>query len=273
MASNNMTHKKNRYNKAVRRRARVASVKKRLTSAARWLGIMALVAGVSGALVLAYFAMIRSPYFKIKGIEVEGCRRVDQTDLVRRMGISGETNILELNLQKINREIEGIPWVERASVRRRLPDRLAVHIWEHEPRALVSLDHLYYLSRTGKPFKRIEAGDDLNFPVITGLSREALFDNPLRAREVIDCVLWVLNYIEQNRVPFDLSQISEIQVSEGIGVSLLVSQGNLKIILGLSSLAEKFRRLNVVRDDLEKKGRWKRVKCIDLDFGDRVIVS
>ena len=268
-----MAQKKNRYNKALRRRARRESLKKSLILVAQWMGIMALVAGISGALVLAYFGVIRAPFFKIKGVEVAGCKKVDQSDLVRRLGISGETNILELNLHKINREIESIPWVERVSIRRRLSDRLVVHIWEYEPRALINLDQLYYLSRSGKPFKRIEAGDDLNFPVITGLSRGLLFEEPLRSKEVVDCVMSVLDFIERNKAPFDLSQVSEIHVDEGIGISLLVNQGNLKINLGLSPFEEKFRRLNVVREDLEKRGRWKRVKCIDLDLGDRVVVS
>jgi cell division protein FtsQ len=268
-----MAQKKNRYNKALRRRARRESLKKSLILVAQWMGIMALVAGISGALVLAYFGVIRAPFFKIKGVEITGCKKVDQSDLVRKMGITEETNILELNLQKVNREIESIPWVERASIRRRLPDRLVVRIWEHEPRALIDLDHLYYLSRTGKPFKRIQAGDDLNFPVITGLSKKLFFEEFLGSREVVDCVMSALDFIEQNKTPFDLSQVSEIHVDEGGSISLLVNQGNLKINLGLSSFEEKFRRLNVVRKDLERRGRWKRVKWIDLDLGDRVVVS
>jgi cell division protein FtsQ len=268
-----MAQKKNRYNRAVRRRARWESLKKVLASISRWIGILILLAGVSGALVLAYFAVIRAPYFKIKGVEIAGCKKVNRSELLKKMGITEETNILNLNLGKINREIESIPWVERASIRRRLPDRLVVRIWEHEPRALIHLDHLYYLNRAGKAFKKIQPGDDLNFPVITGLSKALFFKESPRAKEVVVRVLAVLDFIEQSKAPFDLSQVSEIQVDEGDGLSLLVNQGNLKINLGLSSYEEKFRRLNVVREDLEKRGKWKRVKWIDLDLGDRVVVS
>jgi cell division protein FtsQ len=268
-----MARRKNRYNKAVRRKIQRESFKRYLAFIARWVGILTVVAGVSGALVLAYFAVIRAPYFKIKGVEITGCKKVSRSELLKKMGITEETNILDLNLRKINQEIERIPWVERASIRRRLPDRLVVRIWEQEPRVLIHLDHLYYLNRAGKAFKKTQPGDDLNFPVITGLSKEAFFQETQRTREVVMRVLEILDFIEQNKVPFDLSQVSEIQVDGGDGLSLLVNQGNLKINLGLSSYQEKFRRLNVVREDLEKRGKWKRVKWIDLDLGDRVVVS
>jgi len=268
-----MTQKKNRYNKAVRRRTQRQSLKKYLAIIARWMGILTVVAGISGALVLAYFSVIHAPYFKIKGVEIAGCKKVNRSHILKKMGITEETNILDLSLRKINQEIESIPWIERASIRRSLPDRLVVRIWEHEPRALIHLDHLYYLNRAGKAFKKIQPGDDLNFPVITGLSQTRFLKESPRAQEMVVRVLAVLDLIEQNKAPFHLSQVSEIQVNEGDGLSLLVNQGSLKINLGLSSYQEKFRRLNVVRDDLEKRGKWKRVKWIDLDLGDRVVVS
>jgi len=243
-----------------------------VAGALKLMACLACVGGVSAVLVLGYYAVIQAPYFQVKGVEISGSNRVQRAELLKRMEINPGVNLLELNLRKIITSVESMPWIERASVRRRFPDHLVVRIWEYEPRALIQLEGFYYLDKQGTAFKRVEQGENLDYPVVTGIPKEMFYSNSAPAREILGRVTKVMTLLESEKTPLTMDQISEISVTQDKGITLVVKPG-LKINLGTARFEEKFKRLEVVRQDLTDRGRWSRVKSIDLDLGNRALVS
>ncbi len=267
-----MARKANRYNRERRVRDRLHSWRRNIVALLKVSLLTGTVACVSAALVIGYYALVQAPYFTVKGVEIAGIGRVDRDELVKAMGIRPGMSILEVNLRKITRAVENMPWVERVSVRRRLPDHLVIRIWEHEPWAVIHLDRFYYVDRNCMPFKTVEAGESRDYPIITGIAKELFFAGGVRSEEVLGRVRTVMSLIAANKAPFGLDQVSEINVGTNDAVTLLVD-GGMRVVLGTASYEKKFHRLSLVHDDLIERGRWQKVQTINLDLGNRVLVS
>jgi cell division protein FtsQ len=155
-------------------------------------------------------------------------------------------------------------------VERSFPDRVVIRVVEREARAIIDLGYLYYVDKSGDVFKMLEAGSELNYPVITGIDRQYLLDNPDQTRGCLNLALQAINELE-NRSPFNLDDISEIHYDEQEGLILHTLIGGVPVLMGKENFAVKLNRLEAIFNDLEP--RLLALKYIDLNVTDRVIVK
>jgi len=226
----------------------------------------------SVSILTLYDWVLRSPYFFLRGITLVGCEQLEEQHVIQLMNVDSRTSVLALDLQETAARIETEPWVSRALVRRELPDELWVRIWERKPLALLSLQQLYYLDDQGVPFQKVRPGDSLNYPVITGLGAEKFEGGLFQESETKERILLLLNLLEHNRTPVQSAMVSEIQV-EGEGSLTLLTRDQVRIRLGTTHYSGKFRRLSEVMEDLNRRGHWRLIQSIDLDFEEQVVVT
>jgi cell division protein FtsQ len=186
--------------------------------------------------------------------------------------VDSNTNVLGLDLMETAKRIEAEPWIKKAVVRRELPDELWVRIWEHRARALVSVDHLYYVNDEGRPFRKVEPGDSLNLPVITGLSKDDLLtESPWRAA-ARERLITILGLLDEKASPIAGTMISEIHM-EFEGDLEIVTRDHVRIRLGKDFYSIKVRRLAAVMEDLVGKDQWRHIQSIDLDYEELAVVK
>ena len=131
----------------------------------------------SGALLTAQM-LLESGYFGVQQIRVEQQERVSEGDILDASDIKVGDSLFDLELHMIGRKIEEHPWIARADVERSFPDQVVIRVVEREARAIIDLGYLYYVDRAGEVFKMLDADDQLDYPVITGINRQYLLDNP-----------------------------------------------------------------------------------------------
>jgi cell division septal protein FtsQ len=224
-----------------------------------------------GILVLAGLAkypsrwLLTTNYFALKEVAVTGEKRVERDEIVALSGVRPGENILTIDLEGVARRVEGQPWVERATVRRILPGGLSIDIREREPFAILKADGLFYMDRSGTPFKELDDKDDSRYPVLTGLSREEV-ENEELAR---DAMMKALDFIESeaNNWPQELP-ISFMNVNKNQGIT--VFSDNVGVKVGFGEYQVKLGRLRRVLDDL--KARGKTAEYIDLTYTGQVVV-
>lgn len=223
----------------------------------------------SGAL-LTVQVLLESGYFGVEQVRVEQQVRVSEGDILDASDIRVGDSLFDLELHMIGRKIEEHPWIARAEVERSFPDQVVIRVVEREARAIIDLGYLYYVDRSGDVFKMLDAEDDLNYPVITGIDRQYLLDNPDQTESCLQLTLRLMEILD-TRARFNLDEVSEIHYDELDGLILHTRVGGVPVRMGKKSFDTKLNRLEAIYDDLEP--RLLALKYIDLNVTDRVIVK
>lgn len=107
--------------------------------------------------------------FAITRVEIHGNRYARRSDIVAALALETGTSQLAFHTAAARRRIEALPWVLQASVRRDLPDGIAVEITERRP-ALVwrASDRDLLVDIDGRTLTTMQSGSDLGLPVVTG---------------------------------------------------------------------------------------------------------
>jgi cell division protein FtsQ len=142
-----------------------------------WEGLRvaaSILATVATALVCVW-GLVRytrtSARFAVRNIEMHGAVHRSSADLARLAGIAQGQNIFAVDLETARVRILSDPWIEQATVARRLPGTVVLDVVEREAAALVAIGpDLYAVTRAGEPFKKLERSDPYDLPIVTGIS-------------------------------------------------------------------------------------------------------
>ena len=178
--------------------------------------------------------------------------------------------IFDLDLAAIGRKIEENQWVARAEVVRSLPDEVVVSVTEHEPRAIVQLDYLYYVNAAGEVFKLLDSNDRLDLPIFTGIDRQYLLDNPEEGRAWLQQGLLLADALRSRSV-FNLEDVSEIRIDRETGLVVHTRNYGVPVVFGRDDFTRKLDQLERIYGDLEP--RLTALYYIDLNVPDRVVVK
>lgn len=234
------------------------------------LGMVSLGLLVGGGWVLAKL-LFDSSYFRIDTVRVENQARVSAAEIIALSDVRLGHNIFELDLERIGSKIEEKnPWVMTARVRRIFPRTVVIRVEERSPRAVINLDYLYYIDAHGAIFKTLEARDSLDYPVVTGVDREALLEEPEKTRHKLREVVGLIDEL-RGRGIFNLAEVSEIHVDPSGELVLYTFDGGVPVRLGEGGYGAKLDRLERLYGEL--KPRLRALKYIDLNVMDRVIVK
>ncbi len=212
--------------------------------------------------------ILSSGYFDVTEVRVEYANRVDAEEIVDLSDIHYGASIFSLDLDMIGRKIEENPWVAEAVVSRVFPSEVLIRVSEREPVAIINLDYLYYVDKNGVVFKVLSSGDPLDYPVITGITRDEVVDAsgvPTSLRSV----LLLLDQVARSEV-FTLACVSEIHSDPHEGLTVYTAERGVPVHFGKGALIVKLNNLERIYAELEQ--RLHGLKFIDLNVEDRVIV-
>lgn len=244
----------------------------------RVLWITLGVAGLAGfclGMVLLYYQLLTSPTFcitDVKNIEVSGNQRFSRAQILEMARLDAQTSLLALRPTAVEQTLQAHPWIARAQLERRWPNRVALHLTERQPLALVQLEELYYTDFSGSLFKPTPA-DPHDFPVITGLTREHFPDGERPPSELVVQVLKLLALFQEAPEPLTSSQVAEIHVDPERGFTLYLSGSKTAVDLGFAALPEKIKKLPQVWPFLIQRGYLARTGRINFDHPQRLLLS
>ena len=192
--------------------------------------------------------------FAIKEVVVVGARHRKEAEISRAGGLDVGKNVFTVDLEQARRAIVSDPWIERATVTRKLPSTVSVEVVEREPVATVLLGGTLFLAApNGELFKRLEAGDPSDLVVITGVGGEG---EMVRDRAGVTALVKraeevVVDYertITDKRFPLE-----EVHVTDEGGVTLVVMREPIVMVLGKPPYRVKLERAARVLAELERR--------------------
>lgn len=249
-------------------RAALAATWGGLRGLAPYAGVTLLVAAIPVTAVALVRYLTSSDHFALSTIQVEGNAHASEEELLRLASVWPGRNVLTLDTDAIEAEVERHPWVRSATVEAELPDRLVIRVEERRPIAVASLPQLQLVDDRGVVFEPIGAGEVLDLPVITGVTREELADPEQadeaqrRLREAVRVADWYVLHPVAKAHP-----LGEVHVDPLFGYTVVMRNDAVEVRLGLvtdrADLALRLGRLEHVMNDARTRGA--RVVLVRLD--------
>jgi len=218
-------------------------------------------------------------------LELTGNQHVSRASVLEVFARDRGRSVLAVPLDLRRRQLEAIPWVARASVRRALPNRLQIEVTERVPVAFLRQGtELALVDGEGVILERPVEGD-FNFPVVTGVSAQMPVDQRAQRMKLFTEFLEQINQVK----PGASAQISEVDLADARDLRAAISnlrgsatakapspagqaaEAPILVYFGNHDFAAKFRLL------LDNIAQWSatagRVVSVDLRFSREVVVN
>jgi cell division protein FtsQ len=267
------------------RRQKPVEIKRRKFGKKAWKGyfrvalIVVLLAAVGCALFATGEFLLTSPALALSTpsqVDLAGNHFVTRASVLEIFSPDRGRSVLRVPLAERRAQIEALPWVERATVRRALPNRIEVEIVERTPIAFLrDGTDLFLIDKQGMILDRpLEA--DFHFPVVTGIAAAMARDDRARRMQLMsdfmDQIRQVRSDAGDSVSEIDLSDATDVQATfaglQGGGATV---PGALLVHFGDADFHDKFQVL------LNNIGQWEvaagRVASVDLRFEREVVVN
>lgn len=244
--------------------------------------LIVLVAAGASVLYAVGDFLLTSPEMALASpgqVEISGNHYVTRASVLEIFSPDRGRSVLRIPLEQRRAEIEALPWVEHAAVRRALPNGVEVEITERTPVAFLRQgSELFLADAYGAILDRPTEGD-FHFPVVTGISAGMPRDERALRMQLF------AEFMEQI-CPLRSSaadSVSEVEVADpsdlratlaglpGMAAGLNSGPDAVLVHFGNSGFGEKFQVF------LNNIGQWEaaagRVASVDLRFEKEVVVN
>jgi cell division protein FtsQ len=230
------------------------------------------VAAVGGTGYLVYQFAVRGPFFRLSGpeaIEVVGSEHVPAAAVAERFAEDAGGSVFTVPLEARRQSLEGIAWVESASVQRVLPGRLRIYVRERTPVAFLRQGTSLELVDAQGVILPVPEGASYAFPVLTGLP-ETLAPEERRTR--VGFYQEFVADLDREAKGYS-AQVSEVDLSDAdnLRASLLEPDGTVWLYFGRDRYQEKFEAYLQHRSVWQKNGEA--VRAVDLRYRGQIVLN
>jgi cell division protein FtsQ len=229
---------------------------------ARAAGVLVAAVGAVALVSWGWIWCRSSPWFAVESVSFSGLHRASEAELLLLAGIAPGQNVFAIDAAVAERAMASHPWVRAATVKRHPPSGISVEIEEHAPYAMVALASLYLVDRDGTAFRKVEPGDKLDLPLVTGLDRDS-YERDAAGTTARVCAALDVAEAYGRSPEGKRARLSEVRLEAGGGVALVVGRDGVEVRLGEGDVEQKLARLAKVRAELE--ARSMRAETIHLD--------
>ncbi|MDR1607441.1 MAG: FtsQ-type POTRA domain-containing protein [Deltaproteobacteria bacterium] len=238
-----------------------------------WILSGAVVLVVVTAILLGgYVYLSKSDYFAVKHLNISDLGHLTMDEVLAAAGLDRPVNNLTFDATAAANSLGSLAWVEEAKISRVLPDGLLVEVLEYKPKAIVSLDQLYYIDEKGRAFKKLDPGENPDLPIISGFTFDELVSEGPMARQALAETFELMDILAQRNDEFRLDSVSELNYDNDLGLTVYTRRSGLKLRVGFGSYLEKFRRLGRVMAYLKLNGQAAGLSYIHLESPPRVVL-
>lgn len=192
-------------------------------------------------LVLLGALAVRPDLWLVERVQFEGQDQATVAELRHLADIQNGTTVWDVDLERTRRGVQRHPWVREVTVTFAWPSTVNVGIEEHRPVALLAGDTMRYVCPEGHAFAPAST-DDLDYPVISGVTAEVAARHPELPHRVVTEALALIRAISDTGV-LPMERVGEVSFSATRGFTVHVTDG-AQVIFALEDFEEQARRLS-----------------------------
>jgi cell division protein FtsQ len=262
------------------RRQKPLEIKRRKFGRQAWKGywrvtvwVVAGIAATGVAYVTGHFLLFAPQLALVhpEQVEIAGTHYVQRPSILGIFSADRNRSILRIPLEQRRRQLEALPWVEEATVRRALPNKIEIEITERKPIAFLRQGNdLNLVDVHGVILSRPLKGD-FHFPVVSGIAA----DMPLDQREKsMRMYAGFLQQVESARAGAS-EQVSEVDLADANDVRAILTgmqaDAPLLVHFGDSDFQSKYRTL--LENIAAYRAKAGRLESLDMRFNGEVVAN
>lgn len=276
------------------RRQKPLEIKRRKFGKKAWRTYLR-VAAITGASITGLAAIYAAANFLLSSpdvallhpdqIEVTGNHYVPRSGVLEIFAADRGKSVIRIPLDKRRSQLESLPWVEQATVRRALPDKIEVELTERVPIAFLRQDSDMALVDVHGVILNRPLEGKFHFPVVTGLAPSMSQDDREMRMQLFSGFMKQIESVRSGTDDLisevDLADASDLKVtmaglppaggSSGAGAGWTDSDGPLLVHFGDRDFDTRYQTL------LDNIGQWRaaagRIESVDLRFSREVVVN
>lgn len=224
----------------------------------------------------------RSGVFSVRRVTVQGNRMSSEAQIRTLADIKQGVQLFDVTVEEVAERIRQHPWIDQVEVERVWPDTLTVRVTEHRPLAMINIEGeeqgLYYLDYQGTVFVPVDPLQDIDYPVVTGISPPdgknagAGFQlgGDARTAEIRD----FLDVAARGNPILPLQSISEIHLGREKGIIVYLVEHPFPIYIGYGNVEKRYYQLVKLLERFYRRKTIEGIKEIRMDYHDgRILVA
>jgi cell division protein FtsQ len=240
------------------------------------VGALVAVGAFTTACVMIRHTLERDPRFRIAGsedIQAAGLTEVSRAEMMPVFGEDIGRNVFFVPLDQRRRELEQIPWVERATVLRVLPDQIRVAVVERQPVAFTRhRDQIGLVDANGVLLSMAPATmakHHYSFPVLTGIDPGDPADSRKERMELYMRMMAELDADGKH----NSEQISEIDLTDPEDARVLMPEQGTDILahFGEDHFLDRYERYKA--HIAEWRQQYPQLAAVDLRYDNQVVLE
>ena len=240
------------------------------------IAALILLGGLCTAGYLLKTYLNRDSRFRIAGagnIQVTGLTEVSRTEMLPVFGEDIGRNIFFVPLAERRRQLEQIPWIERATVMRLLPNQIRVSVVERKPVAFVRQGSKVGLADTNGVLLTMSAAmmsqHHYSFPVVSGINPH---DPPDASKTRMAMYQRLLTELDANGQHLS-QQISEIDLTDPEDARVLMPEqgGDILAHFGEDHFLDRYQRYK--SHISEWRLQYPKLAAVDLRYDQHVVLE
>jgi len=223
---------------------------------------------VSFLFLSLYKYLLISDHIRLEEVVIKGVDENLKLELMERANLNFDLSLLAINLHDLKRRMEAHPWVRKVQIKKNFPHTLVIRVDREKILALIAGEGPYYMNTHGEVFKKLDPSDDVDYPIVTGISG----DFP-QERKKLELAAHILNDLKNESGAWSLKDLSEIHMGPDGSVDLYSLSYAAVIKFKGTEHQTKKNELKKVLLHLNRNGMIKMVKTIDLNYHEGAVVS
>ena len=238
------------------------------------LGALIVLGGLATGVFFLKTYIVGDERFRIAGagnIQATGLTEVSRAEMLPVFGEDIGRNIFFVPLSERRKQLEEMPWVERATVMRLLPDQIRVSVVERLPVAF---------ARQGQQFGLVDANGVLlampaalmaqrhySFPTLTGIDAHDLLPARKARMAVYERLLAELDANNQHLS----EQISEVDLTDPEDARVTMQDDTTLLHFGEDHFMERYQRYKA--HIAEWRQQYPKLAAVDLRYDQQVVLE
>lgn len=214
-----------------------------------------------------------SPRFAVRTVLIEGERRRSAAAVADAAGIAVGKNIFALDLKNAGQMLAQDPWIERATVTRKLPSTVSITVVEREAYAAAVISgELYLATRDGDLFKKLGEEDPSDLPIVTGITAEQVARDRAGVVLAVKRVLDVVEDFERSGIA-KRYPVEELHLEKDGVLTVTIGKEAIALHLGMPPYRDKIEQGARVLNEVARRKASAQVIFLDNDaHPERVVV-